>query len=115
MAHSGGKHNVRIAGIDHDATNATSLFQSHQGPGFAGIGRFVYSLTNGDVAADPSLTRARPNDVWIRWGYRKRTDRGNGLVVEDGFPVHAAVCGFEDSAGRCPNVIDIWFAGYSDH
>src|SRR5262249_34072187 len=60
-----------------------------------------------DVAADPRFACACPNDVRVRWRNGERADRGDGLIVEDGLPMRAAVSCLEDAARGRTGVIDV--------
>ena len=51
-------------------------------PGLAAIDRFVDSIAKGNISADAGFSRSHINDVWIGWGNREGSNRGNGLIVE---------------------------------
>src|ERR1041384_3188142 len=107
-------HDVRILRINHEMTDAPGFLETHQLPGLAGISRFVDSLPDRDMTADPSFTSSRPNNIWIRRSNRQRSNRRHRLRVKDGFPMNAAVDRLEDSAGRRPGVIDERLTGHAD-
>jgi hypothetical protein len=92
------EHNLRIRRIDDDATDSSGLFEAHPRPRLAGVRRFVDAFANRDVAADPRLAGARPDDTWIRRRHRQRADRLHRLIVEDLLPVDAAIDSLGDAA-----------------
>src|SRR2546421_7734936 len=91
---------VRILWINHDVTNTSCFLKPHQFPGLARVRRFVDALAHRDVTANPGFAGAGPDYIWIRWRDGQRADRGDGLTIEDRFPMHSAVSRFPNTARR---------------
>src|SRR5439155_22396433 len=66
VAEGAGEHDVGIARIDHDASDASRRLEAGARPGLARIRGFVDAVADRDVAADERLARAGPYDIWIR-------------------------------------------------
>ena len=107
-------HDLRIGRIDHDAADAAGLLEAHVRPRVAGVRRFVDAVPDRDVAANPRLAGAGPDDVRIRCGHGQRADRLRGLIVEELRPVDAAVDRLRDPARRAAGVVDERIAGDAD-
>src|ERR1041384_2321080 len=100
VALGGGEDDVRVGGVDHDPRDAAGVLEAHEGPVLPGVGGLVDPPAHRDVAPDPRLAGAGPDDVGVGRGRRERADRGDRLVVEDRLPVDAAVAALPDPA-RC--------------
>ena len=66
-----------------------------------------------DVAADVGLAAADVDDVGVGRRDGDGADGGDGLVVEDRLPVHAAVGRLPDAAGRGGGVVGERIAGHA--
>ena len=98
MADRASHHDVRILWIDHHVADTPGVIKSHQLPGLARVSRFVDSLADRNVTANPGFTRAGPNDVGVRRSNRERADGGNRLIIENRLPVNTAIEGLEDAS-----------------
>src|SRR5262249_58361505 len=58
-------------------------------------------------AADRGFAWPGQTDVGVRWRKGEGADRGDGLIVEDGLPMRAAVSCLEDAARGRTGVIDV--------
>src|SRR5262249_37194222 len=79
----------------------------------AGVGGLVDAVAWHDVAANVRLTGPDVDHVGVGRGDGDRTDGRDRLVVEDRFPVQAAVTRFPDAAGGGGGVIGERIAGYA--
>jgi hypothetical protein len=82
-------------------------------PGLAGVAGNVEAVADLDVAADIRLAGADIDHIRIGGGDGDGADGGDGLVVEDGLPVGAAVGRLPDTARRGGGVIGAGIAGYA--
>ena len=106
-------HDVRIPGIDHDASDASAGVESHTLPGAAGVGGFVDAVAERDVRADPRLARPGPHDVVVRARDAERSDGCDLLIVEDRLPVNAGIGRLPDAAARRASVVHVRIADHT--
>jgi hypothetical protein len=99
--------------INDNPANATGFVETHVLPGLSGINRFVGAVPR-DIAIPngPGLSRAGPNNVWVRLGHGQRSDGRHQLVIKDSRKSVSAVCAFPDSARCCSRGIGIRIARY---
>ena len=74
VAQSRYKDNVRVARMNHDASDMLSVFQTDVGPGLAPVGTLVHTVPVGDVAANACFSRAYVHHVGVGIGHRDRSD-----------------------------------------
>ena len=93
---------IAIRGIDQDFGDALGILQPHIGEVLAAIGRFINAVAHGNAVARPTLSRARPDILWIGRVDRNRAHGLRRRVIEYGMKVGSRVDRFPDAAaGRC--------------
>src|SRR5215471_16293893 len=93
MPEHGDKDPVGIARVDNDSADLLSVSEAHVPPGLAGVGRFVDSITGGEVGALQSLASTDVDYVGVGRSNGERADRAGWLIVKDGPPGAAKVVG----------------------
>src|SRR5262249_11813265 len=101
---------IGIGWMDDHAADL-SFLDPDVAPRLAGVGGFVDTVAGCNVAADVGLAAADVDHVAMARGPGNAADGGDGLVVEDRFPVAPTVRGFPDPAGRRRGVIGQRIAG----
>src|SRR5206468_3714187 len=109
----GDEDDVRVARVDDDASDPAGRVESHFGPRAAGVGGLVDAIPDRDMASNPWLARARPDDVRVGLRDGQGPDGLYGLIVEDRRPVDAGVHGLPDPARRRARVIRVRVAGHT--
>src|SRR5205807_1251799 len=99
-----GIDDLGILRMHDDARDPLRFRQSHVGPGFAAVGRFVDTVADRDGIARPALAGADPDGPRIRRIDGDRADRLNGLLVEDRLEARAAVGALPHAAARRADV-----------
>ena len=98
MAEDGGENFVGIARIDGKRGDLLSVCEAEMRPGFAGVGRLINAIADGEIGAMQSLAAAYINDVGVGGGHGDGADRLRRLGIEDRVPGAAVVVRFPDAA-----------------
>src|SRR5207244_13487537 len=106
-ADGGDAHDVRVRGIDHDASDLTHVAQAFELPGLAGVRREEHPATVYQVVAEVRLAGADPYQVRVRGREGDRADRSRRLVREDRVPGVPAVRRLPHAAGPRTRVVGV--------
>src|SRR5271169_6329700 len=109
--------NVRILGIHGEARDGMRVAQANQLPGFPRVDRLVNTVTADDVATNTSFSGSDIDDIRVRFGNRDCPNRWRPifLLVENWFPVEAAIGCLPHASGDGAKIIDIILADDARH
>src|SRR5256884_440965 len=83
VAERGDKYNIGIRRMNNDRTDVPGVFQADVSPGLPGVGGFVDTVSERDVAADAGFAGADIDDVGIRIRHGDGADGRDGLLIEE--------------------------------
>ncbi|MXV95241.1 MAG: hypothetical protein F4Z92_05090 [Gemmatimonadetes bacterium] len=100
---------VRVAGVDEDATDVPGGVETHVAPGVPRIRGLVDAVAPAGRLPVLRLPGADPDQVWVRLVEGDVADGAGGLVVKEGYPGGAVVLRLPDAAGPRCDVEDLRF------
>src|SRR4030095_1212860 len=106
VADRGDVGDVRIGGIEHDASDRARVVQAEVGPRAAGVGGAVDAAAPRRALAIVVLAAAGPDDLRVAFEDRERAEGVVGLTAEDIGPGDALVGRLPDAAGGRGDVDD---------
>ena len=98
--------NVRVGGIDDDATDLLRPLEPPQLPRAPGIGRFINAGARRDGVARIFFSRAGVDDIGVGSSNRDVAHRDHAFLVEHGEEHRSGIDGFPDSSSRRGDVED---------
>ena len=103
------KGDVRILRVHGEAPDGMRVGKPNKLPGLPGVDRLVNTVSTDDVAANARLSRTHINDIGVRFGNRYRPYRWRCILrlVENWFPVEAAISRLPHAAGGRAKVINV--------
>src|SRR5207253_3021333 len=115
VAERGDKYNIGIRRMNNDRTDVPGVFQADVSPGLPGVGGFVDTVSERDVAADAGFAGADIDDVGIRIRHGDGADGRDGLLIEERIPADAAIGGFPDASAGRAKVVGVRLARHPGH
>src|SRR5207302_5048438 len=82
VAERGDKYNIGIRRMNNDRTDVPGVFQADVSPGLPGVGGFVDTVSERDVAADAGFAGADIDDVVIRIRHVDVADGSDALIMQ---------------------------------
>ena len=89
---------IGIARIDRELGDLLAVAQAEMGPGFAGVGRFVDAVADGEIGPMQSFAAPDVDDVGIGNRNRERADRAGRLIIENRLPGASVIVRLENAA-----------------
>ena len=110
MPEHGGKHVVRVAGINGERRNLLAVAEAQMRPGLAAIGGFINAVAHREVRPLQAFAGRDVNSIRVGRRDGDGSNRLRGLLVEDGRPGAAVVVRFPNPAVHLTHVKNIGLA-----